>query len=205
MNKKLVIFDFDGVLADTLEFSFKIHKDLNGNLTWEKFQDFSTGNFHEGMNKAVQDESYVIPPNFYQFYEKNLLIISIQDIIRDTIFQLKENYILSIVSSTDSIYISNFLKKEKILDYFSDILGTDVDRNKTVKINNLLKKYNILSKNAVFITDSLGDIIEANECKIKSIGVTWGLHDKKDLERGKPNVIIDDPRFLLETIKNVLN
>jgi phosphoglycolate phosphatase len=203
-NKKLVIFDFDGVLADTEEFCFKIHKDFNGNLTWEKFQGFADGNFHEGMDKAVKEEAYIIPPDFYKLYEKNISVITIHDIIRDTIFQLKGKYILSIISSTSSSYISIFLKKEKVLDCFSDILGHDVHTSKIVKMNNLLEKYKINPKEAIFITDSLGDILEANECNINSIGVTWGIHERKTLERGNPIAIINDPRNLLETIQNVL-
>ena len=204
MGKKLVIFDFDGVLADTLEFAFKVHKDLNGNLTWEKFQDFSIGNFHEKMDKAVKEEAYVIPSNFEQYYEENLAMIGIKDVLRNTIFELKDTFTLAIVSSTNSSHIANFLKKEKMFDCFSEILGTDVHRNKAYKINSILQKYRIDQKNVVFVTDSLGDVLEANECKIYSIGVTWGLHDKKTLKNGKPTAIIDDPRDLFKTIQGVL-
>ncbi len=203
-NKKLVIFDFDGVLADTEEFCFKIHKDFNGNLTWEKWKSFAEGDFHEGMDKVVKEEAYIIPPNFYQFYEKSLSVINIHDIIRDTVLLLKDKYKLSIVSSTSGSYISDFLEKEKVLNCFNDILGYDVHTSKVVKINTLLERYKVESKNVVFITDSLGDILDGNECGIKSIGVTWGIHKRETLEKGNPVAIIDDPRNLLETIQNVL-
>ncbi|MFA5095596.1 MAG: HAD hydrolase-like protein [Candidatus Paceibacterota bacterium] len=203
-NKKLVIFDFDGVLANTLEFSFKIHKDINGNLTWEKFQKFAMGDFHEEMRRSVEKESHIIPKNFYELYEKNLNEIGINEVLRATVSELRNNHKLAIVSSTSSSYISNFLEKEKILSYFNDILGQDVHTSKIVKINTLLERYKIIPNYAVFITDSLGDILEGNECKIKSIGVTWGIHGKETLKKGNPSAIIDDPRDLLETIQNVL-
>ena len=202
--KKLVLFDFDGVIADTLELSYKIHKDANGKLSWEKYQTFSEGNFHEMIGKYVREESYTIPQNFYELYEKNLNIISIHEIIRDAILKLEEKYRLSIISSSNTSYISNFLKKENIFNCFDDILGLDVHTDKIFKINSLLKKYEIEKINSIFITDSLGDILDCNNCGIRAIGVTWGINKKETLEKGRPVMIIEDPRFLLETIQNVL-
>ncbi len=203
-NKKLVIFDFDGVLVNTLEFSFDEHKKLNNSLTWKKFQDFSNGNFRSGIGKAVAEDNYIIPDNWDDLYTKNIEDITISDILNKTITELSIKYILTIVSSSSTKVINKFLEKEKITEIFSDILGADINSNKTVKINSLLRKYNILPSDIVFITDSLGDILEANESGINSIGVTWGIHSKENLEKGSPITIIDDPRLLLNTIENVL-
>jgi beta-phosphoglucomutase-like phosphatase (HAD superfamily) len=35
-NFHTIVFDFDGVLADTEEFCYKIHKDVNKTLTWKE-------------------------------------------------------------------------------------------------------------------------------------------------------------------------
>ena len=59
--KKLVIFDFDGVLVNTIEFCFSGHKKSNPDLTFEKFQSFCDGNWHDGLCKAVEDGSHTIP------------------------------------------------------------------------------------------------------------------------------------------------
>jgi len=130
--------------------------------------------------------------------------LAVTDVLRDLIKFLSQKYILVIVSSSYSESINLFLKKENIKDYFSDVLGADIHRDKRIKIKSILDKYNIKSENAVFITDSLGDILEVNECKVNSIGVTWGIHDREILKKGNPAMIIDDPRDLLEAIQNVL-
>ncbi len=203
-DKKLIIFDFDGVLVNTLQFSFSIHKGLNENLTWNKFQDFSNGNFHDGIGKAVEDESYVVPKNWDEYYDNNIIKLNINDILNNAIYILQNKNIITIVSSSGSQSIEKFLIKEGIREYFSDILGTDFHKSKIVKINYILKKYNLKLKDAVFITDSLGDILEANECGITSIGVTWGIHSKETLKKGHPIAIIDSPIDLVTTIENVL-
>ena len=202
--KKRVIFDFDGVLADTEEISFKIHKDVNGSFTWEKFQELAEGNFHERMQKSVTEDSYVVPKDYYKLYEEGLSVVTLDEIIRNAITKLSPKFKLAIVSATTGKYISKFLEKENILKCFDDILGHEVHTSKVVKINTLLKKNGIIPQDAVLITDTLGDILEANKCEVKTIGVTWGLHTKETLEKGNPSIIIDDPRQLLETIEKFL-
>ncbi len=201
---KLIIFDFDGVLANTIEFSYKIHTIKNKNLTFKQFQEYSTGNFHEGYEKAVKEGRHIPPDDFYGDYKKGLDVLTIEDILHDSILSLATNYRLMIISSTSSSYINDFLIKENLDGCFSDILGEDIHRSKIIKIRTALLKYNLSSNDAVFVTDTLGDIKEANECGVKSIGVTWGLHDKLILERGNPVRIINNPQDLVGTIENVL-
>lgn len=126
-----------------------------------------------------------------------------KDIV-DSIKNLSNKYTLAIISSTSSSYIKSYLEKRNILSDFSDILGSELDLSKADRINVLLRKYDIKLDEVVYITDTLGDIKEAEKFGVKSIGVTWGLHDRKTLEKGNPVVIIDNPRDLLKIIQNVL-
>jgi phosphoglycolate phosphatase len=203
-NKKLVLFDFDGVLINTLGFSYQIHKDKNPNFTWEKFQDFSNGNFHEEYNKNTKDGKHIHPIDFYKQYQSKIEVLNIDDILRNAIIELSSSYIMIIISSTRSDLINDFLNKENTAIYFSDILGNDIHSSKVVKIKSTLEKYGMSPNNAVIVTDTLGDIREANECSVPSIAVTWGLHGRENLERGNPSLIIDDPQDLVLAIKNVL-
>lgn len=202
---KLVIFDFDGVLADTEEFCYKIHKDVNKTLTWKEWQDFCNGNFIDGIiNAGIEERPYIIPGDFSKRYKDEIEKINIPKALHEAILSLKNNYQIAVVSSTSGNLIKNFLQKEGILEYFSDILGVEVEANKTIKINSLLKKYELKPNDAIFITDTLGDILEAEKSGVKSIGITWGLHSRETLEKGNPVTIIDDPRDLENTINNVL-
>ncbi len=203
-KKKIVMFDFDGVLVNTLDFSYKIHKINNKDFTWERFQDFSNGNFHEGFQRVLDEENFILIDDFYGHYKKELDLLSIQDIICSTIRDLASKYTLVIISSTTSHVIKEFIEKENLSSYFDDILGHDVHISKVLKIKKVLEKYKVDPKDSVFITDTLGDIKEAGECNIASIAVTWGLHPRRTLEKGKPAFIIEDPMYLIETVKKVL-
>jgi phosphoglycolate phosphatase len=51
-----------------------------------------------------------------------------------------------------------------------------------------------------YIGDTLGDIHEAHEARVKSIAVTWGYHSRKELEKIKPDYIVDRPKALLNVL-----
>src|SRR3989344_9384343 len=177
---KLVIFDFDGVLVNSTLFWFGLNKEVNENLTWGKYQSFSHGNFWKILNNEVKSGSHVLPENYSEKYAKELLD-NHQISTKDTILNLNKRFRLAIVSSSSDSAIKGLLKKENLLDSFSEVFGSDRHESKAEKINDLLVEYSVLSTDAVFITDSLGDILEANEAGVKSLGVTWGLHDRETL------------------------
>ena len=54
-NKKLVMFDFDGVLINTMDLWFQINKKTNQNLTREKFDDMSRSNFQDAIDEEIKE------------------------------------------------------------------------------------------------------------------------------------------------------
>ena|SRR3989338_6811055 len=154
---KLLLFDFDGVLVDTL----------------------------------------------VMHYEKRSRELEMPQSLKNLVHKLNENYRLAIVSSTPSGLIAKILKQTNVHQYFSDICGADIHTSKVVKNKMLLHKYKTDPSDAVFITDTVGDILEARECGIKSIAVTWGSHNEKTLKKAKPNKIVSAPDDLLQAIESI--
>ena len=56
----------------------------------------------------------------------------------------------------------------------------------------LFDKYNLTSDDCIFVTDTVGDILEANKVNLRSIAVTCGFHEKERLEKVNPFVLISD-------------
>lgn len=204
-KKKLVMFDFDGVLINTQHFWYKLHLSVNEGLTWEKFSDMSNGNFIEKQKELLENKEYNWPKNYEESFDHALHHeFTVQDILHDAILYLSDHYQMAIVSSASNKILNKFLKKENLDTCFDDILGYEDHSSKVIKINGLLEKYNIEKKDAVIITDTLGDVREANEAGVYSIGVLWGLHTEDILKQGNPVKIIANPNELLVAIQDVL-
>lgn len=103
--------------------------------------------------------------------------------ISEVIEELSKIYNLIIISSTNSDIIRHFLEKHKIVGCFQWILGNDVHENKTAKIEMVFGKYAVSARDCVFVTDTVGDVLEAKKVEVGSIGVTWGFHSHETLSQ----------------------
>ena len=193
---KLLIFDYDGVLFDTKKIAFKLVKDcckkfLNKNLTEKEFVEIYKSNFYDamlknGVSRKTLDE---IKEYAEKVLEKKQL--HVHSGIKSMAKKLSKSHIFAVVSSNYDDVMKKNLKKAGILENFHYILGTEEGENKKQKISNLLKQTKTSKSEAVFITDTVGDIKEGKQAGIKTMAVTWGFHDKKTLKSAKSDYIAD--------------
>jgi phosphoglycolate phosphatase-like HAD superfamily hydrolase len=73
--------------------------------------------------------------------------------------------------------------------------------SKVEKFNLILRELNFEIENTYFVTDTIGDLLEAKELKIKTFCVTWGIHKKEDFLIYNPYQIINKPEQLLSHFK----
>jgi len=64
--KKIVLFDFDGVLVDSYDYSYRISKELSPKLTEDIFRELFEGNIYDGFEKFDGEE---IDPSDDPFYK----------------------------------------------------------------------------------------------------------------------------------------
>jgi phosphoglycolate phosphatase len=194
---KLIIFDFDGVLVDTLDVNFSINKSADPSITLEKYIAHFEGNIYDavklGKKKAI--------PDFFKHYNLKTRRLTVPEEIKNVLKNLSHNFQLAIVSSTPSASIKTILSREGADTYFKDILGQETHTSKVVKIKMLLQKYNVDPMDAVYVTDTTGDVREARECDVRSVAVTWGFHTKETLQKVNPAFIVDNPEELMSAIE----
>jgi len=201
---KAILFDFDGVLVNTLPMCFEINKEKNPDFTFEQYQDMSNGNFYASYIEHSAKGLYRAHDDYDQQYAKHLLQYQIPEELKELVVGLKENFLLAVITSGSTSAINAQLEKENVRAHFSELLGYDFHTDKTHKIMYVLKKYSITSNDAVFITDTLGDILEARKAGVLAIAVTWGLHDRERLEKGNPIAIVDTVAELKAKISEAL-
>jgi phosphoglycolate phosphatase len=203
MNKA-ILFDFDGVIVDTFSFCYEISKKNAPDLTEQGFRDRFKGNIFESLKNIEPSDVPSEKLDFWTAYTPELNKQSIDPEMNSTIQELHNNYDLFIVSSTVSSAIINFLEFNKILSFFKEILGSDIHKSKEHKINSILQKYNFDPKDCLYITDTVGDILEARQCRVRSVAVTWGYHDTVTLALANPDTMVSSPKELLVAINDLM-
>ncbi len=204
-KKKLVIFDFDGVIVNTHDISLALNQVTNPHLTEELYSQMSHGNFYASFESDAPIITFTPNPNFFESYTEEILKVPMPPVLKEVVISLSQKYTLAVCSSAHDEAIDRFLDKEGIRHCFEVIGGALVHKSKVVKLRQLLEQYVLQKEDAVLITDTLGDVLEAHEVGIRSIAETWGLHTKETLMKGKPEIIIDHPNELVVTIENIFS
>jgi phosphoglycolate phosphatase len=186
---KAIIFDFDGVIHDTFELTYRIHVLLNPDSSREDYRSYFDGNFFKKFKKSFNLSSQ---KRFRKLEFEAYKELKLEKDIEKGLRKLSENYDLYIITSNSIKNLNLYFKNSSFTGIFRDILSEESHKSKVEKFKLLFSKYDLGPKECIFITDTLGDILEANKIGVKSIAVDFGYHDKERLKRGAPHKIISN-------------
>jgi len=196
---KSIIFDFDGVIHDTLELAFNISKTLYHNLSLDDYKDFFNGNVYAG--DTVSDENK--NKKFFSMQNKQFKELIIEREIKAELLKMKDQFDLFVISSNMETTLNNYFENNNIIHIFKKVLGVETHKSKVEKFKMLQKEFSLTKENSIFITDTLGDIREANKIGFNTIAVDFGFHERERLKIGKPLKIISNFKELLPLIQSL--
>ena len=212
---KLVIFDFDGTLADTKEniiLTFQMTmKELGVEIKSRQECAATIGLTLEDAFKVLYPgmaaEKYVLLRDTYRrIFKENrkILVPGLFPEVMETLEELRRRgYLMSIASSRQSPSLHSFLEDMKIAHLFEYAIGGDnVEHPKPAPdaVLQILRHYNLSAEEAFVVGDMPFDINMATNAGVKSCGVTWGNADAAQLKESGANYIIDKMSQLLEIL-----
>ncbi|MBI2133588.1 HAD family hydrolase [Candidatus Woesearchaeota archaeon] len=196
---KAVIFDFDGVIHDTLELAYRINTELLGEkVTIAEYKDMFNGNIYE--NPKITPER---TRKFFEMQIEEFNNLKMEEEIKNELMKINEEYPMFIISSNKAETINSYFESNNFLGKFKEILGLETHKSKEEKFKMLLKNHGLEKKECLFITDTLGDILEANRIGIRTIAVDFGFHERERLEKGNPLLIVSRFTEILPAIKRI--
>lgn len=205
--KNVLIFDYDGVIVDSLEIFMKnfieaCKREGFQNIASKKeFLKLFEKNMYESMFEMGMSKKQIL--RIVNFMKdrliKNQNKLNLFPGIKETIESLSKNNILVIVTSNESSVVENFLKSKDIYK-FNKVLGSEKEASKIAKIEKIKSDFEV--KNYYYIGDTVGDIIEGKKAKVKTVGVSWGWHPRIKLKETGPDFLISVPNDLLKILNN---
>ncbi len=199
---KYILFDFDGVIADSFDSALEINQMIYPHRTEEEYRKLFEGNIYDTLNNVTSHTEACRSDIDFMTEFSNRMENTIQLFfgLKEVIIELSKNHSLVIISSTTSAPIQKFLQANNLDTYFAWILGCDVHKSKVEKIKMVFSKYSIGPEDCVFVTDTLGDINEARKLGVRAIAVTWGYGTLNSLTRAEPYGLVNNPEALLTVI-----
>lgn len=209
--QKVILFDFDGTIADSFDSMITIINILAEKYHFRKLQD------HEINTLRAENVTTLFKKLNVSLLKLPLLardtkamqqkqISSIKPIkgITDALAELRNaGFQLGILTSNGQENVLDFLKKNNIdvFTYFSfdsSLFGKDK------MIKRFMKKHKLERDQVIYVGDEIRDIEASINAGIKMIAVTWGFNSKEGLVKYQPDVLIEKPSELPFVLKSEL-
>jgi HAD superfamily hydrolase (TIGR01549 family) len=183
MTVKAIIFDFDGVIAETMDMKteafvhlfkdqsketvqkiVKLHLDNGGMSRYEKFRIIYKEFLNENISKDKEEQ---LGKEFSDFvFEKTIKCPYVKGFM-DFIKNNYGRYLFFIASGTPNGEINNVVDERNLRKYFEEVIGSPKTKTQIIKM--ILEKYNLEKNEVVFIGDAPTDYHGAEETGINFI------------------------------------
>ncbi|MBE0669120.1 MAG: HAD family hydrolase [Anaerolineales bacterium] len=207
----LIIFDFDGVLADTLDDLIQFGQEVCDELGIKhlvKKEDLSS---LENMSFASFGRACEVPEALVDEFVQRCLKRFAEKKSPPAIFNGLSGMLrrfavrntLAIVTTNSSQNVHAFLAEHALEKCVHAVYGIDIPGSKAQKISIAREQFaSGTQREAVFMVgDSISDIRAAKEASVTSVAVTWGHQSLEHLLRGKPDHVVHSPQDLIEVIE----
>lgn len=210
----LIIFDFDGVLADskeayalqmqeTIEFFTKkklpedAFKGRGGNT--DQGQDFVE--FLGTNDLEVIDEAII---HYVSLTEKYSYLRELYPNVRTTLEKLRQQHIVGLVSRKSHERMIKWLHHFKITHLFDRPIGT-LENSKSIAIQQIMEEFQIPSERTLMVGDTEFDLISAEEAGVDSVLALYGTDMPEKTLALSPTYTINSIEEILDISKKHLN
>lgn len=201
---KIIIFDFDGTLADSVSMICKMVNEMTQrDLNQKELRKISKKGFLKIAKKldiSIWRFPFFIIKIKSRLKQKVSAISPFPGIVKLLFSLNKFGYQIAIMTNNRADIVKSFLENNN-LDFITWVSGTTFAFNKAKRLEKILKKKKIKPVEAIYVGDQAGDITAAKEAGIISLAVTWGFDSKDSLMRKCPDFIASEPNDILRYLK----
>ncbi len=208
MTKKVIMFDFDGTIADTLDAIVSITNRLAVEFGYKQttqeelaqIQNLDSGEIIKQSGISIFKLPFLLRKVKAELNKEIQRVRPIAG-IKEALIELKnQGNRLGILTSNSSANVVAFLETNELEELFDFIYSGKTLFGKSKVMNNLLKQENIDPKTAIYVGDETRDIEAARKSHIKAIAVSWGFNSAEVLAKQNPDFLIHQPNQLIEVI-----
>lgn len=202
---KVLIFDFDGTVADTLHAGIRILNELSTEFGYrelkddeiEKARNMRTAQLMKFLGISMTKMTRLARRGSE---ELTLCMPSIQPLpgMPEALRELHAaGFVLGLVTSNTEANVSIFLKNHG-MDFFDFIRCSSKLMGKAHEFKQVMKQKKLAPEDLFSIGDETRDVEAARKAGIRIAAVTWGYNSEQSLLNLKPDLVFHQPGELVE-------
>ncbi|MEA5420243.1 HAD-IA family hydrolase [Spirulina sp. CCNP1310] len=208
MSDPVILFDFDGTIADTHQMLIAILNNLAGEFGYEPLSEAMVQEFRglssQEIIRASKVSAFKIPFLIRRAKEEvqtSMATVSpIVGIVESLNALTKQGYTLGILTSNFEENVQIFLAHHQMNDLFTWLDAGITIFGKHRMLRRFQERHNIGPERLIYVGDETRDIDAAKKSGVAVVSVTWGFNTREILEIHNPDALIDDPAQLGEAI-----
>ena len=198
---KLLIFDFDGTIADTFDAGVTILNKLADEFGFralhpkelERARDMRTSQLMKFLGIPARKMSRIARRGSEELHA---CIHSIQPLpgMPEALRELQAlGFSLGIITSNTELNVQIFLRSHG-LELFDFVRCSSKLLGKARMIRSVIRRQHVRAADILFVGDETRDIEAAKKAGIRIAAVTWGYNSRRSLEAMKPDFVFESPQ-----------
>ena len=204
MKYRLIIFDWDGTLMDSLDkivlcmqqAAQKVEIPVPNEAAVKNIIGLSLEKAAERLFPllSIVKQQALMDAYREQYHANQYIETPFYNGIAEMLINLQQRgYRLAVATGKGRIGLDRMIAKTNTANLFSATICADEANSKPdpLMIELLLKKLSFSASKAIMIGDSIYDLEMAANAGIDSLGVSYGVHSPEQLLKAKPKAILD--------------
>ena len=188
MSNSILLFDFDGTIADTYLYMCEISNRICREFCYKRIEpkdiEFLRGKTSQEVIAYLHVPTLKIPAiaaRAKREYQKGIGNIEMVDGLKDSLEKLKTRGARMGVLSSNSRENVSLVLQQHGLDFFEFIHSTSRIWGKNISLQSLIRQRKLPKDEVIYVGDEIRDVVAARRLGIKVAAVTWGYNSRDAL------------------------
>jgi HAD superfamily hydrolase (TIGR01549 family) len=204
------VFDFDGVLADTLTNMLEFSAQACEAVGYPCKPTRSDLDALENMTFADLGRQLRLPEDLIGEFNHQVITLFAANVkppsafpgMPDVIRKIPQDIPLGIVTGNTAQAVNLFLQKYELEKRFALIIDVHGNGTRAEKVLHVAQALGQPESPILLIGDAISDIRAARQIHANVISVTWGHQSRAKLSQGEPDFLVDSPLELFQAIQS---
>jgi phosphoglycolate phosphatase len=206
--ENVIVFDFDGVLADTLDEMLHIVRLVCDSLGYPCEPSPADLNALNKMEFAELGKQLGIPEQREQeFVEQTFRLFGARPVpprifpgMREVVLELAGENKIGILTGNAFQVVDRFLETNELSTAIAIVQSAEAPGNRSMKLKRIISQLGGPARSVYLVGDAVSDVQVARESSVTSIAVTWGHQSEAKLRSVNPDFLVHTPQELLSIL-----